>query len=225
MRIDVHQDIMEMNNAYAADNRAVLRQKRVFTLNIMGAPGSGKTTLLERMLRLLQQHIRVAVIEGDLATAKDARRISNCGVNVIQINTDGGCHLDAKMINKVLPGFYLDDIDMLIIENVGNLVCPASFDLGEDQRMVVLSVAEGADKPSKYPTAFLSSDIAAINKIDMLPHTDFDLDEALSDILAINPKMTIFQTCCRKGQVQGVDELADYLIQLAKAKRSNGGEG
>ena len=176
------EDLMEENNAYAAENRKIFKDMNIFALNMMGAPGSGKTVLLERMLRLLQQHIRVAVIEGDLATAKDARRIADCGVPVVQINTDGCGHLDAQMINHVLSGFYLEDIDMLIIENVGDLVCPASFDLGEDQRMVVMSIAEGADKPSKYPTAFVTSQLAVLNKMDLLHVLDIDIEAMKSDI-------------------------------------------
>ncbi|MCL2496175.1 MAG: hydrogenase nickel incorporation protein HypB [Clostridiales bacterium] len=220
MNIDIKRDLMEENNAYAAENRLIFRSSGVFTLNVMGAPGAGKTTLLERMLRLMQQRIRAAVIEGDLATAKDARRIADCGVPVVQINTDGGCHLDALMINKVLSGFYLDDIDLLMIENVGNLVCPASFDLGEDLRMVVMSIAAGGDKPSKYPTAFLASDIAVLNKMDMLDMVEIDLAEMKKEILEIKPDIKIFQTCCRKGEVRGVDELAEHLIRLAKSRRA-----
>ncbi len=209
----------ELNKAYAAENRAIFNHKKVFALNIMGAPGSGKTALLETILRFLQQFLRVAVIEGDLATARDAQRISACGVNVVQINTDDSGYLDASMVNRVLPGFYLDDIDMIIIENVGDLVYPAAYDLGEDCRMVVLSIAEGADKPAKYPKAFQSSHITAINKVDILDTVDFKLPDMETDILAVNPQMEIFYTSCRVGQVQGVDQLADYLISLVKAKK------
>lgn len=219
MRLEVNQNLMDRNNAYAAENRLLFRRKGVFVLNIMGSPGAGKTTLLERMLRLLQQHIRVAVIEGDLATAKDARRIADCGAPVVQINTDGGCHLDALMINKVLPGFYLDDIDLLVIENVGNLVCPASYDLGEDMRMVVMSIAEGGDKPSKYPTAFFGSQLAVLNKMDLLDKVDIEIDAMKADMLAINPAIRIFETCCRKGEVSGVAALAEYLVAQTRAKQ------
>lgn len=158
MKIDVNANIMDINNAYAGENRSLLTDKGILTINIMGSPGAGKTTLLERLLALLQKEMKVAVIEGDLATAKDAERIAICGAEVIQINTDGGCHLDAKMIARVIPAFDLAQIKLLIIENVGNLVCPAGFDLGEDIRMVVMSVTEGSDKPAKYPGAFLAAD-------------------------------------------------------------------
>ena len=215
------QEIMEANKAYAAENRKIYRDLGVFTLNMMGATGSGKTKLLENMLRLLQQHIRVAVIEGDLATAKDARRIADCGVSVVQINTDGSSHLDARMINRVLSGFYLDDIDMLIIENVGSLVSPSAFDLGEDKRMVVMSITEGADKPSKYPLAFTASQMAVINKIDLLNVLDIDIGAMQKDIIEINPEIKVFATCCRQGEVRGVDDLADYLTMLVKEKIRN----
>ncbi|MDO4581029.1 MAG: hydrogenase nickel incorporation protein HypB [Bacillota bacterium] len=219
MNIEVEQDVMEVNRAYAADNRLLFRKYGLLTVNIMGSPGAGKTALLEHMLKYMQQHLKVAVIEGDLATAKDARRIAALGVNVIQINTDGGCHLDAKMIARVLPGFYLEDIDLLLIENVGNLVCPAAFDLGEDMRMVVMSITEGGDKPSKYPSAFMTADVVALNKMDILEHTDIDLEQTCADILQINPEALIFETCCRKGEVRGVDILADQLIARVKEKR------
>ncbi|MCL1974913.1 MAG: hydrogenase nickel incorporation protein HypB [Firmicutes bacterium] len=215
------QEIMEENNAYAAENRKIFRDLSVFTVNMMGAPGSGKTKLLETMLPLLQQRIRVAVIEGDLATAKDARRIAGCGVSVVQINTGGGGHLEAPMVNRVLSGFYLEDIDMLIIENVGSLVSPAAFDLGEDTRMVVMSIAEGADKPSKYPTAFTTSQIAVLNKIDLLNVLEINIDSMQHDIMEINKDIKVFATCCRQGEVQSVDALADYLISLAKEKLRN----
>ena len=215
------QEIMEENNAYAAENRKIFRDLGVFTLNMMGAPGSGKTKLLETMLPLLRQHIRVAVVEGDLATAKDARRIADCGVSVVQINTGGGGHLDAQMVNRVLSGFYLEDIDMLIVENVGSLVSPAAYDLGADRRMVVMSIAEGEDKPAKYPAAFISSQMAVLNKIDLLNVLDIDIDVMQKDIAEINPKIKIFSTCCRQGEVQGVDALVGHLTSLVKEKIRN----
>ena len=215
------QEKIEANNAYAAENHKIFNDLGVFVLNMMGSPGSGKTKLLETMLPLLQQRIHVAVIEGDLATAKDARRIAGCGVSVVQINTGGEGHLDAQMINRVLSGFYLEDIDMLIIENVGSLISPAAFDLGADSRMVVMSIAEGEDKPSKYPTAFLYSHMAVLNKIDLLNVLEIDLDVMQKDIIAINPEIKVFTTCCRQGEVLGVDALADHLVSLVKEKIRN----
>lgn len=218
MTINGKRDIMEKNNAYAAENRLIFRQAGVFTLNVLGSPGSGKTTLLQRILRLMQQRIRVAVIEADLATAKDARRLAESGVSVVQISTGGDSHLDALMISKVLSGFYLEDIDLLMIENVGNLISPAAFDLGEDLRMAVMSIA--VDDPLQYAEAFKSSDIAVLNKMDMLELTDIDLEKTRQNIININPQIKLFQTCCREGDVHGVDELADYLISLTKNKRA-----
>jgi len=219
-KIEVMQDMMEINNNYAAENHKLFQKKGVFVVNIMGSPGAGKTALLEKLLSTLQQQIKAAVIEGDLATARDAARIVACNVPVIQINTNGGCHLDAKMISKVLPGFYMDDIDLMIIENVGNLVCPAAYDLGEDMKLLVMSIAEGGDKPAKYPTAFLSSEAVVLNKVDLMPFVNVDLEEMETEILEINPKIKIFETCCRQGEVNGIDELADWLIELVKEKKN-----
>jgi hydrogenase nickel incorporation protein HypB len=220
MNIDIKQDIMDTNNRYAAENREIFNIRKVFAVNVMGSPGAGKTTLLERTITYLKKHIMISVIEGDLATAKDAQRIASCGVSVVQINTGGGCHLDARMISQVLPGFYLEDTDMLIVENVGNLVCPAAFDLGEDMRMLVMSIAEGGDKPAKYPNAFLAAQVVVLNKLDLIDHVDIELEDIKRDILAINPRVKIFETCCRKGQIMGIDDLGDYLIKCVKGKSS-----
>jgi len=219
MKVDINANIMDINNAYATKNRELLEEKGILVINIMGSPGAGKTTLLERLLTIWQQHFGVAVIEGDLATSKDAERIKACGAQVVQINTDGGCHLDAKMITQVLPGFDLDQIKLVIIENVGNLVCPAGFDLGEDIRMVVLSTAEGSDKPAKYPSAILAADWVVINKLDLLDFTDFDLDNAVADIRQIKPAIRIFNTVAR-DKTQGIDQLAAAVSELVEAKAS-----
>lgn len=215
MKIEVEQDVMQVNNRYAAENRALFAARRVAVINILGSPGAGKTALLERLLTRLGADMRAAVIEGDLATAKDAERIAALGAQVVQINTDGGCHLDAKMIARVLPLFDLAQIDLLLIENVGNLVCPASFDLGESARLVVLSVAEGGDKPSKYPTTFFSAAAVVLNKIDLLPYIDTDLPAVKADLRAIKPGMRIFEACCREGQVSGMEEILAYLRDVA----------
>ncbi len=221
MRIDVEQDIMEINNAYAADNRQLFKNSGIFVINIMGSPGAGKTSILERTLHLLQNQLKVAVIEGDLATAMDAKRIASMGISVVQINTDGGCHLDAKMVNRVLPGFYMNALDLLIIENVGNLVCPAAFDLGEDLRIIVMSVTEGGDKPSKYPNSFLRTDAVVLNKMDILEASGMNLQQTKKDILRINPRTRIFETSCRTGEVCGVEQLAEYLIELTQEKKKH----
>ena len=215
MKIDVVQDVMAENNAYAAKNRELLKGKGIYTINILGSPGAGKTTLLENLLSILAKKINAAVIEGDLATARDAARISACGVPVIQINTNGGCHLDAKMISKVLSGFTLDDIRLMIIENVGNLVCPATYDLGEDVKMVVMSLTEGGDKPAKYPSAFLAASIVVLNKIDLLPYIEVDLKAMKKEILDINPRIRIFETDCRNKSGSGIEDLAQYILSFS----------
>ena len=153
-RLEINQDLNALNKQIAAENRNKFKSSGLYVINMMGSPGSGKTTLLENILPRLGAHLRTAVIEGDLATQNDALRIEKTGVTALQINTNGGCHLDAKMIENQLQKLELDSLDLLIIENVGNLICPATYDLGEDMRMVILSVTEGEDKPVKYPTAF-----------------------------------------------------------------------
>ncbi|MGI5891621.1 MAG: hydrogenase nickel incorporation protein HypB [Bacillota bacterium] len=218
MKIEV-QEIMDVNNAYAAENRAIFKNNGIYAVNILGSPGAGKTSLLEKVLSYLRNSIKAAVIEGDLATARDAARISACNVPVVQINTNGGCHLDAIMISQVLPGFHLEWIDLMIIENVGNLVCPATFDLGEDIKMLIMSIAEGDDKPAKYPASFLAAQVVVLNKMDLLPFVDADIEEMKKEILKINPKVEIFETCCYQGQVSGIDELSDWLAKQTRAKK------
>ncbi len=219
MKIDVKQDLLSLNNAVAAENRALFNSKNLFTINIMGSPGAGKTTLLERLITQICNDAVVAVIEGDLATARDAQRIAACDVPVIQINTDGGCHLDAEMIAKVVKGFDLAQTDLLLIENVGNLVCPAAFDLGEDLRMLVLSITEGEDKPGKYPTAFMAADVVVLNKMDLKDYLDTDTESLIADILAINHNIKIFSTSCRVGKLEGMEDLAAYIVDAMRLKK------
>lgn len=200
MIIELNRKVMESNDTVAADNREKFRQHRVRVINLLGSPGSGKTSFLEATLAALTRNYRVAVIEGDLATALDAERIAKSGVPVVQINTKGGCHLDGAMIREVLPRFDLASLDLLVIENVGNLVCPSTFDLGEDHKVVVLSVAEGGDKPAKYPRTFLEASAVIINKIDLLPFTDVDLETLKNELLSINPNLELFPVSCREKQ-------------------------
>ncbi len=196
MEIEVMKDILGENDTVASENAAFFAAKKIFVLNIMGSPGSGKTTLLERTLELLADKLRIGVIEGDLFTAKDAARIEKHGAPVVQINTAGGCHLNAAMIRKALGKMDTDNLDVIIIENVGNLVCPAEFNLGETAKAVVLSVTEGEDKPMKYPLMFKEAAAAVINKTDLLPYVNFDRAAAEHDIAVLNPGINIFGASC-----------------------------
>lgn len=220
MEIKIMKNLLETNEEVARQNRQVLREYKIFTVNLLGSPGSGKTSLLEATLGMLKERLRPGVIEGDLSTDRDAARIAAVGAPVTQINTEGGCHLDAKMIAKVLPGFNLPELDLLIIENVGNLVCPAAFDLGEDLKAVVLSIAEGGDKPVKYPRTFLEAAAVVINKIDLLPYCDVDLEQLKKDILHINPGIRIFELSCR--QKLGLEPWADWLAEKVRESKAYG---
>ncbi len=210
-------DILGENDDIASKIHGMLSGKKIFTINLMGSPGSGKTTLLEQTMKALNGELRMAVIEGDLFTSKDADRISKYGVPVVQINTTGGCHLEAPMVEKVLAKLDLDNTDLLVIENVGNLVCPAEFAIGEDEKVVVLSVTEGNDKPMKYPLIFKESAVSVINKIDLVPYTDFDVNQAVDDITTIHPSARVLSVSCRTGE--GIDGWLDYLREGVKRKR------
>lgn len=206
MEIKVLRNIMEVNDYVARENRRVFDEKGILVLNLVSSPGAGKTTLLERTLDALKSEYSMAVIEGDIATQLDAERIQRHGVPVLQINTQGGCHLDANMIRNAIESLDLDGVRILFIENVGNLVCPAEFALGEDMKVTILSVTEGDDKPEKYPVMFQQSKALVINKIDLLPYVDFDVEAAKRRALALNPRLTVFEVSCRTGQ-----GLADWL--------------
>ncbi|HEY3308769.1 MAG TPA: hydrogenase nickel incorporation protein HypB [Desulfuromonadaceae bacterium] len=198
--IVIEEDILGKNNRLAALNRALFQDKGLFVLNLVSSPGSGKTTLLERTLRDQSDRVGFAVIEGDQQTDNDARRIAATGVPVKQINTGSGCHLDAHMVAHANQTFDLERLDILMIENVGNLVCPASFDLGEHHKVVILSVTEGEDKPLKYPQMFRNSTIMLLNKIDLLPHLDFDVEKCKENARKVSPGITIFEVSARTGE-------------------------
>jgi len=198
--IAIEEDILGKNNRLAGFNRALFREKGIFVLNLVSSPGSGKTTLLERTLRDLSHQLRFAVIEGDQQTDNDARRIAATGVPVRQINTGAGCHLDAHMIMHGTDTFDLENLDLLLIENVGNLVCPAAFDLGEHHKIVVLSVTEGEDKPLKYPQMFHNSTVMLLNKTDLLPHLDFDVEKCKEYARRVSPNIIIFEVSARSGE-------------------------
>jgi hydrogenase nickel incorporation protein HypB len=216
VKVRVVEDALDANNTIARANRAEFDRHGVTVVNLMSAPGSGKTTLLERTLGHWDEGPRVGVLEGDVAGSLDADRLAHRHIPVVQLNTDNGfggeCHLDANMVSSALDALPLDDIDVLIVENVGNLVCPAEFRIGEDARMMVASVAEGDDKPLKYPLMFRACELVVINKIDLLEHVDFDMDRFLHHLDAVHPGVASIQVSARTGE--GVDELRDWLTRL-----------
>lgn len=212
MKVKVVTRILEANDRIAEQNRKRFKDAGLFVINLMGAPGAGKTSLLERTIRELKSRVKVGVIEGDIVGTDDAERIGSLGVPVVQINTGGACHLDANMISEVLDDLPLGDLDLLIIENVGNLVCPAEFKVGEDMKMMVLSVAEGHDKPLKYPLMFRESSALAVNKIDLLPYMNTDMNKVRNDSLALNPTLKIFEVSCTTGA--GIDTWVTWLSGL-----------
>jgi hydrogenase nickel incorporation protein HypB len=203
------QNVLKANDTIAAENRSYLADKGVLAINIMSSPGAGKTTLIENTIRALKDELTIAVIEGDIQTTYDTERISATGAQAVQINTGGGCHLDANMISHSLSQLDLNTVDLLIIENVGNLVCPAEFELGENYKVAILSVSEGDDKPLKYPLIFNVSDALLINKIDLLPYVDCDVGRIREASLRINPDLEIFEVSCKTGD--GLDSWYDWL--------------
>ena len=215
MQVEVKRNVLAKNDAIASSLQQIFKEKHIFVFNLMGSPGAGKTSLLEATLQDLVKDYNVAVIEGDLFTSKDAERIHALGVPVIQINTVGGCHLDANMIQDAISDLDLDALDMIIIENVGNLVCPAEFDIGEAVKVTVLSVTEGEDKPLKYPLIFKESKAILLNKIDLLPYVPFDKEKAIKDIRNLNPQGQVFEISCTVK-----DGLVPWLTWLRKQMES-----
>lgn len=220
--VDVHASLFAANDALAKTNREHFESCGAVALNLISSPGSGKTTLLEHTIEALKGEINIGVIEGDIETERDAERIRAKGVPVIQLTTGGACHLDAAMIHK---GFHLlekepggDKIDLLFIENVGNLVCPSTFDLGEHERVVLVSVPEGPDKPAKYPKAFTSSNTFLVTKTDLLPYFDFPVNEAIGDALSLNPKLKTMDLSSTTGE--GMEVWLTYLRDLVQAAKT-----
>jgi len=212
--IKIVRKVLDANDAVARQNRDLFAEKKVFVVNVMSSPGSGKTAILEKTLSHIMQDVRSAVIVGDICTSNDADRLAVSGAPVVQVNTDafgGDCHLAAHVIKTAVDNFNLDEIDLLIIENLGNLVCPAEFDMGENLRVVVLSVTEGEDKPLKYPLMFRVCHAALLNKIDLLPHLDYDRDAAVQHIHKVNPQMPIFEISAKTEE--GFDSWIEWLIQ------------
>lgn len=217
MKVRLEKDILNSNNNLAEQNRRLLAQNNIFAINLLSSPGSGKTSILEKTLEKLDGFFQVAVIEGDLATTRDAERIAAKGVSALQINTRGACHLDAKMISDALEHFDLSQIDLLIIENVGNLVCPTDFDLGEDKRVTVLSITEGNDKIVKYPASFVETDLLLLNKIDLLPFTNFDMKMLEEDLQKVSAGLQFIPVSAVKGE--GVDQWIQWLKDNVAAKK------
>lgn len=198
--VKIEQDILSKNNQYADANRAWLSDKQILALNLVSSPGSGKTTLLTRTITDLKSQVAMTVIEGDQQTVNDAERIRSTGVKAIQINTGKGCHLDGHMVGHALQSLAPENNSILFIENVGNLVCPASFDLGEAHKVAILSVTEGEDKPLKYPDMFHAADIMLLNKVDLLPHLNFDVDLCIANAKRVNPKIKVLQVSATSGE-------------------------
>ena len=221
-KVRVVEDALDANNTIAQANRADFDREHVVVVNLMSAPGAGKTTLLERSLEgLAEEGLRVGVLEGDVQGSFDADRLSVLNIPVVQLNTDNGfggeCHLDANMVRSALPGVPLPEMDILIVENVGNLVCPAEFRIGEDARIMVCSVTEGEDKPLKYPLMFRACELVLVNKIDLLPHLDFDLETFLHHLDAVHPGVPRMLVSARTGE--GVKAFRDWLLEAAARRR------
>ncbi len=210
MKVKVLQNIMAANDQIAARNRALLDRNKVLALNIMSSPGAGKTSLVVHTIRKLKDRVRIAVIEGDIASTIDADRVSQEGVPVIQINTGGECHIDANMVGSALDNLDLEATDLVLIENVGNLVCPAEFNTGEHKKVMLLSVPEGDDKPYKYPLMFHISDVILLNKIDLLPYVRFSLDNFTRGGRALNQNAEIIPISCTTGE--GLDKWTAWLM-------------
>lgn len=219
-KVILAQDLRQANRDQAAANRALFSTHGVTVINLISSPGAGKTTILETTLKNLASEIKIGVIEGDIATNRDAARVVAWQVPVVQINTAGACHLDASLIAAALAEFPLEELDLLFIENVGNLVCPAEFDLGEDIKVAILSVTEGSDKVLKYPLVFQEAGLLILNKIDLLPYTNFDLAAFHADLKALNPHLPVISLSTRTGE--GLEDWFRWLkVQAASKKKKN----
>jgi len=215
--IKVSINMLNTNEEIHAENKKLFDEDGIFVINLMSSPGAGKTSILERLISKLKQNLNVAVIEGDIYTTKDAVRIEAKGVPVVQINTEGPCYLEGGMVREASLNFDLRETELIIIENVGCLVSPAEFEIGEDIKICVLSVTEGNDKPLKYPLMFEKSAAIILNKIDLMQFTDFKVEEFYKDIMQINPKAKIFQTSCTQNC--GIDELSEWILKEVKKKK------
>lgn len=210
MKIPLMKEILKTNDQVASENRAMFDSERIFSLNLMASPGAGKTSLILATVERIPRDIKVGVIEGDVASSLDAQIIASRGIPVVQINTGGGCHLDAPMVRSALSKLPIKEINLLFVENVGNLVCPAYFPLGTHLNVVIASVPEGQDKPYKYPDIFTAADVVILNKIDLLPLVDFDTEHFKRGIFMVNPEAPIFPLSCKTGQ--GFEEWVKWLV-------------
>jgi hydrogenase nickel incorporation protein HypB len=216
--ITIGEDILGANEEKARSNQSRLDKLGILAINIMSSPGAGKTSLILNTIRQLKPKIRIAVIEGDVASSVDAEKVSELGAAVVQINTAGGCHLDANMIENALNNLPLEDIDLLLIENVGNLICPNEFALGEHWRVMLSSLPEGDDKPLKYPAMFADADVVLINKMDLQPHLEFNIDSFQKTVTGLNPKVRIFPVSCQTGQ--GLETWLSWLEAAVKDRKN-----
>ena len=211
MKIEIVKDILAANDMIAMENRKLFKKHGVLVLNLMSSPGAGKTTLLEKTIVTLKDRIKIGVVEGDVQTELDAERISKKGVEVVQINTGGACHLDGNMVRQAIKNLDLINIDLLFVENVGNLVCPAEFKIGEDMKIMISSITEGDDKPLKYPLMFRESQVLIINKIDLLSYCDCDLVSLRQNSQKINSNLDIFEVSCKTEK--GLDSWCNWLVE------------
>ena len=213
-KISVVKQVLDANDRIARENRKLFDEKGIYVINLMSSPGAGKTTLVEKTIGALRQMFTISVIEGDIQDTYDAIRVAKLDIPVVQINTGGGCHIDANMVREALADLSLDGVDLLINENVGNLVCPAEFKIGENAKIMILSTPEGADKPSKYPLMFHESSVMLINKMDLIPYVSFDLAKAKADALKCNPELKIFEVSCKTGE--GLDGWYQWIASQIK---------
>lgn len=214
MEIKIMKNILDRNQNKANEVRTLLASKKVLMVNIISSPGAGKTTLLERTLEEIGQKFRIGVIEGDITTDRDAQRLKKYNIPIVVINTEGGCHLDSHSISKVLDSFNLDELDVLFVENVGNLICPSQFDLGETFKLAVVSTTEGDDKPGKYPMLFREAKAVLLNKVDLTPYTNFNNDNFKSDLKKINAQIPLFEISCTRGD--GLEGWYDWISKQIK---------
>jgi hydrogenase nickel incorporation protein HypB len=215
VKVSVVKNVLDANDRIAKENRELFDKNKVYVINLMSSPGAGKTSLVERTILALRDKYKIGVIEGDIQDTYDADRIAKFDIPVVQINTGGACHIDGNMIREALPVFDLSKTDLLIVENVGNLVCPAEFKIGENVKIMLLSTPEGADKPAKYPLMFQESAALLINKIDLMPYVDFDLEKAKHDALSLHQDLKIFEVSCKTAA--GLDAWIAWLTQRIDA--------